>query len=305
MPEEPIALRRWYAEDLKLRAPIQHNLAIVEAFAAAPRERFLGPGPWRILPDGRPDSPFVTPDDDVHWIYHDVLVTIDETRGLNNGMPSFWARNFDHLDLKRGQHVLQVGTGTGYYAAVLAEIVGPDGRVIAVECDDELAARARSNLRPWSHVDVVHGDGRVHDPGDVDAVIVFAGSTHPAPFWLDRLALGGQLLMPLTAENGWGFLLRATRRRYAETSAIDLAMAHDRDRFDATSIGWVGIFPCVGGRDEQAAKRFSGVVDELRRNSPRAQIPFEALHRGDPSAETMDRVWYYGPGFWLERKATT
>ncbi|HEV7982481.1 MAG TPA: methyltransferase domain-containing protein [Xanthobacteraceae bacterium] len=59
---------------------------------------------------------------------------------------------------------MQVGSGTGYYAAVLAEIVGPNGRVIAVECDDDLAAKARDNLRPWAQVEVVHGDGRTHDP---------------------------------------------------------------------------------------------------------------------------------------------
>jgi protein-L-isoaspartate(D-aspartate) O-methyltransferase len=125
------AVRRWYAEDLRLRAPISRNMAIVDAFAAVPRERFLGPPPWRVLSDRRPDHSFETPDGDPRWIYHDVLVTIDQARGLNNGSPSLWAASFDRLDLRRGQRVLQVGTGTGYYAAVLAEIVGPEGRVVA------------------------------------------------------------------------------------------------------------------------------------------------------------------------------
>jgi protein-L-isoaspartate(D-aspartate) O-methyltransferase len=62
--------------------------------------------------------------------------------------------------------------------AILAEIVGPDGRVTAVEYDEALAARARTNLGDWPQVEVVHGDGRNHDPGEVDVVIVFAGSTH-------------------------------------------------------------------------------------------------------------------------------
>ncbi|MGY4408574.1 protein-L-isoaspartate O-methyltransferase [Bradyrhizobium sp. LB7.1] len=51
-----------------------------------------------------------------------VLVTIDASRNLNNGMPSFWAGNFDHLNIARGEQVLQVGAGTGYYSAVLTEI---------------------------------------------------------------------------------------------------------------------------------------------------------------------------------------
>jgi protein-L-isoaspartate(D-aspartate) O-methyltransferase len=300
MGNEGMAQRCWYAEDLRLRAPVRRNMAIVGAFAAVARERFLGPGPWSI--QAYPHDVFLTPNDDPHWVYHDVLVSIDPARQLNNGMPSLWARNFDHLDLKRDQRIMQVGAGTGYYAAVLAEIVGPSGRVIAVECDEELAARARISLNPWHQVDVVHGDGRTHDPGEVDVIIVFAGSTHPAPLWLDRLAPGGQLLMPLTSENWWGFLLRATRCRDYDAESIVLPAARDRNRFDAVSIGGVGIFPCTGGRDEQAAKRFQEALDQLHRGSNFAEIPIEALHRGEPSPEVIDKVWYHGPGFWLERK---
>ena len=198
MGHEGTAMRRWYAEDLKLRAPVRHNMAIVDAFAAVPRDRFFDPGPWPILTERpsiarHPQDYILTPDDDPRWICHDVLVAIDPERGLNNGLPSFWARNFDHLQLKRGRGILQVGAGTGYYTAILAEIAGPDGHVIAVEYDEGLAARARASLVPWPQVEVVHGDGRSHDPGEVDVIIVFAGSTHPAPLWLDRLAPGGQL----------------------------------------------------------------------------------------------------------------
>jgi protein-L-isoaspartate(D-aspartate) O-methyltransferase len=301
MSKEQVARRRWYAEDLRLQAPVQHNMAIVDAFAAVPRERFFGPGPWQILTD-RPRAVqlrkdyIVTSDDDPRWLCHDVLVAIDPTRRLNNGLPSFWAYNLDQLHLTRGQRVLQVGAGTGYYTAILAEIAGPDGRVTAVEYDEELAARARVHLAAWPQVAVVHGDGRTHDPGEVDAVIVFAGSTHPAPLWLDRLALGGELLMPLTGEKGWGFLLLATRPAVQDAAGGALPGARDHDRFEARSIGGVGIFPCAGGHDAEAAKRFS----ELAHGSM-ADIPIAALHRGDPGPEAADSVWYRGPGFWLER----
>jgi len=155
-------LRHWYAEDLALRTPVR-NRSVVEAFAAVPRERFLGPGPWQILPLSRPDQPFTTPDAAPHWLYHDVLVAIDPARHLNNGMPSFWAHNFDRLDLTPGERVLQVGAGTGYYSAILAEMVGPQGRVVAIEHDAELAARAGVNLAQWGWVEAVAGDGRTHD----------------------------------------------------------------------------------------------------------------------------------------------
>jgi protein-L-isoaspartate(D-aspartate) O-methyltransferase len=284
MGDDSVTIRHWYAEDLRLRAPIRRNMNIVEAYAAVPRERFLGPGPWTIRPDTRPDETFATPDTEPHWLYHDVLVAIDLERRLNNGMPSFWAYNLDHLDLRRGERVLQVGAGTGYYSAILAEIVGPEGRVVAVEHDADLAARAAANLAAWPQVQVVAGDGRAHDPGAVDAIVVFAGSTHPAPLWLDRLAEGGRLMMPLTGANWWGFILRAERRG---------------DAFSARSVGGVGIFPCVGGRDDAAGERLQKALQNVQ---PR-YVPIRALHRGEPAAEAGDAVWYAGPGFWLEHAA--
>jgi protein-L-isoaspartate(D-aspartate) O-methyltransferase len=281
------AIRRWYADDLRLRTPVLRNMAVVEAFATVPRERFLGPGPWTLVPFNRLDQPVTTPDDAPHWLYHDILVAIDPEKALNNGQPSFWAHNFEHLDLQRGERVLQIGAGTGYYSAILAEIVGPAGRVTAVEFDAGLAARARAALAPWQHVDVVAGDGRLHDAGEVDAVVAFAGSTHPARLWLDRLADNGRLMMPLTSENRWGFMLRATRRG---------------SEFAAASIGWVGIFPCIGGRDPEAAQRLEEAL-EAPRWSATCDLPIRALHRGEPAPDALHTVWYRAPGFWLERIA--
>lgn len=282
MDDPSTTMRRWYAEDLGLRAPVRRNTAVIDAFAAVPRERFLGPGPWIIRPDVRPEDTFTTPDAEPHWVYHDVLVAIDVERKLNNGMPSFWAHNLDHLDLRRGERVLQVGAGTGYYSAILAEIVGREGRVVAVEHDADLAERARANLKAWLNVTVIGGDGRAHDPGVVDAVVVFAGSTHPAPLWLDRLAEGGRLMMPLTGANWWGFILRAERQG---------------DAFAARSVGGVGIFPCVSGRDEAAGAR----LEQALANVERRHVPIHALHRGEPDPGRAGDVWYAGPGFWLER----
>ena len=296
-------LRRWFAEDLRLRAPVNRHMAIVEAFATVPRERFLGPPPWRLMADRPPYVGVAAPDHSPGWLYHDVLVEIDKGRALNNGLPSLWARCFDQLDLRRSIRVMQVGAGTGYYAAILAEVVGPQGRVVAVEVDAALAAQARQSLAPWRNVEVVAADGCAHDPGEVDIVVVCAGATHPAPVWLDRLAPGGQLLLPLTTEDRLGFLLRVTRARADDASIILLPEARRGDRFEATSIGPVGIYPCIGGRDAAAAKRLRQALNEPGRESWFAPVPIAALHRGEPGAEEMERAWYYGPGFWLERTA--
>lgn len=276
------AARRWYAEDLRFKVPVLRNPQLIEAFASVPREKFVGPGPWRIISEPYSDA-FLTPDTDLRWLYHDVLVTIDASRNLNNGMPSFWARNFEHLDIARGERVLQVGAGTGYYSAVLAEIVGSTGRVIAVETDPMLASQARANLVNWPQVDVISGDGRTVDVGELDVIIVFAGSTHPSSLWLDRLAEGGRLLMPLSDESWKGFLLRVVRRRR---------------RFEAASIGAVSIYPCIGGRDEEAGKRLHAALEGL----PSGKVPIRALHVGDPSSNDTEKVWFQAAGFWLERE---
>lgn len=277
-----VRLRRHYAEELRVAAPVRRNESVIEAFATVPRERFLGPGPWLILPPKRMDCAFMTADAEPHWLYHDVLVAIDRERGINNGEPSLWAWLLDHLDLKPGERVLQIGAGTGYYSAMLAELVGPAGKVIAVEHDAALAAKALDNLRAWPQVETVHGDGTRYDPGEVDAVVAFAGSTHPATVWLKRLAAGGRLLMPLTADNGWGFFLRAVRRGRA---------------FEANSLGPCGFFPCFGGRDARAAPRLRRALARLGGRA----VPVRALHRGKPRPGAKRQCWYAGPGFWLSR----
>ena len=150
------AARGFFAEELRHTARVR-SPAVVAAFAGVPRERFAGPGPWRILsPLLKPDY-WTTEDADPTHLYHDVLVAIDETRNLNNGQPSLWAALFDELDLDRGAHVVHIGAGAGYYSAVLAEIVGAEGRVTAVEIDADLAARARANL---ASAGLSAGDGR-------------------------------------------------------------------------------------------------------------------------------------------------
>ena len=94
---------------------------------------------------------------------------------------------------------MHVGSGTGYYAAILAELVGRAGRVIAYEIDAGLAARATRNLREWGQVTVVAANGCDLPTREVDAIFVNCGVTHPAPAWLDALCNGGRLLVPVTA----------------------------------------------------------------------------------------------------------
>jgi protein-L-isoaspartate(D-aspartate) O-methyltransferase len=229
------ALRR-YAEELAYTAHLT-SPAVIEAFARVPRERFLGPGPWRIFqPYAR--SYWTTPDADPRHLYHDVLVAIDEARWLNNGQPSFLGFLIQALDVREGDHVLHVGCGTGYFTAILAELVGPAGRVTATEVDADLALRSQNNLADRPNVEVFHADGGDHDSGPADAVMINAGATHPRPIWLDALRPGGRMLLPLTGPLGNGWVLKVVRRGAG---------------YAASWVSAITIFPCVGARDEETA----------------------------------------------------
>lgn len=272
------AARRSYAEELKYVAHIRSD-AIVRAFAKVPREKFLGPGPWRI-PWGR--EHWTTEDDDPKHVYHNILVTIDPTRDLNNGQPGFLAFLVDALELKAGEHVAHIGCGTGYYSAILAEVVGKKGRVTAVEVDQKLAALAKQNLSLWRQVSILATDGSRCRLDAVDALLVNAGATHPAATWLNALAPGGRIILPLTIENRSGSVLKVTRLKCG---------------YSARFISQVGIFPCEGARSRRANQQLTVAFQSGTQNAVRS------LRRDKHKPDRM--CWLHGKDFCLSRKAVS
>jgi protein-L-isoaspartate(D-aspartate) O-methyltransferase len=233
------ATRRAFAEEIAAVAQLE-SAALIEAFARVPREHFLGPGPWQIGiavdPDGREYR--TTIDDDPRHVYRDVLVALDPARELNNGQPSALARWIGAAAITAGETVLHVGCGVGYYTAIMAELVGPTGRIAAYEIDPELAARARERLAPWPQVTVVAGDGGAPD-GMFDAIFVNAGATHILPGWIAAVAPGGRLVVPLTMHlsplpGGVGAMFRADRRD---------------GPWPLQLVSSVGIYDCTNARD--------------------------------------------------------
>jgi protein-L-isoaspartate(D-aspartate) O-methyltransferase len=173
-------------------------------------------------------------------VYRDISIALDPTRSLYNGAPSTLVSWIDALGLREGDEVFHIGAGTGYYTAVIAEVVGPRGRVLAAEIDETLGVQARTNLSDYRHVEVVITDGASYDPGGCDAILVNAGVTHPSKFWTDRLKLEGRLVLPLTFEFpnthlGKGALLRIRK---------------EQDGFSAAFMPQpVVIFSCTNNRD--------------------------------------------------------
>jgi protein-L-isoaspartate(D-aspartate) O-methyltransferase len=230
--------RQAFAEELRYVAHVRSD-RVIAAFATVPRERFLGPPPWQVY--DFTDGYWQVPTDDPAAACHNVLFAIDTARELNNGHPEFWARLLDKLDIRQGDKVFHVGTGLGYYTAILAELAGPDGAVVAAEIDPALAKQADQNLAPRNNVQVIAADGAQFDPGPVDVIVVNAGATHPMPAWLATLLPGGRMLLPLTAENGAGTVFRIERLAEPE-------------KFAATAVSGVRIYPCASARAAPAAR---------------------------------------------------
>jgi protein-L-isoaspartate(D-aspartate) O-methyltransferase len=235
-------VRRAYAKRVMFAASTSDR-RVEAAFAAVPREKFLGPGPWQVVRWGFVSNSrgyVTTPTADPVYIYDDVVVALLPERNLNNGQPSLHAVLIAAATPKSGEHVVHIGVGFGYYTAVLAQLVGRRGKVTAIEYDADLAARSAENLAAWPRANVVNGDGTKVDFPPADVIYVNAGATHPLPHWLDRLAEGGRLIVPLTEA---GFPMGDARR-----GAVFRIERHDDD-YLARRISPVAIFPCAGGRD--------------------------------------------------------
>src|SRR5262249_43753618 len=249
-----------------------------QAFAVVRREPFVGPGPWSIFTG---DGYIKTPDDDPAFIYQDTLVALDSERGINIGSPGAHAVWLDALAVKEGETVLQVGTGTGYYTAILAYLVGVAGRVHAYEIDAGLAARASENLKDLPQVDVQPRSGVLHGLPTVDAIYVCAGTSQPSRAWLDALRPGGRLLFPLQPGEGLGGMLHLERPDHGPI-------------WPAKFVSRAQFIGCVGQQGSEASvsleEAFSKGWDRVR------------SFRIDDAKD--DTCWFAGDGWWLSTAVT-
>ena len=283
------AVRAAFADSLRSGARVS-DPRVIAAFARVPREDFLGRGPWLTLPDAAGYRS--TPDADVRHVYADVAIALDAARMLNNGSPGFLARVIEALELKEGERVAHIGCGTGYYAAILAEVVGPRGRVLAVELAPDLVERARKSLARWKQVEVRHADGVTQPDEPVDVVFVQAGVTQPQPRWLDALPVGGRLALAFTA------ILPPTRvRRIVRDHAGWLLVAKKTERgFRARFLEVIGVQALLGGRNAAVQARLRAAYERERGERP----PVASL-RTDAHAQEA-QCWLHEPTWCLSRR---
>jgi protein-L-isoaspartate(D-aspartate) O-methyltransferase len=165
----------------------------------------------------------------------------------------------------------------------MAHLAGPLGDVVAVEIDPVLAAAARRNLAASPQVDVRTGDGAGVDAGEsFDIIFVNAGVTHPLDVWLDALAEGGRMILPLTVPMtpaiGKGLLLRIARRPRSEG-------------WDARIVTYMAIYSAIGIR----AEAFETRLGQALKANP---MPSLKRLRRDSHAATPG-CWLHSPTFCL------
>ncbi len=251
--------------------------ALIAAFARVPREQFLGPPPWRVYAQhGR----IVSLESDPQHLYHDALIVLAADRSINNGQPSLHARCLAAVRPRPGDSAVHVGSGTGYYSALLAELVGPAGRVHAYEIEPDLAARAAQALADRPNVSV-HAQSAFAAPlPPADVLYVNAGASHPPAEWLDALRPGGRLIFPLTDDSGGGVMLLIEHPAHSSGGGHDLACV----------VAHVQFIGCSGARDTLQAQRLShafarGGAEQVR-----------SLRRGTPPDASC---WCAGFDWWL------
>ncbi len=168
-----------------IREGILRDEKVIRAMLAVPREEFV-PANYR------------------NYAYNDTPLPIGY--GQTISAPHMVAIMTQALNPDPGDKVLEVGTGSGYQAAVLAEIVGDSGHVWTIERVKELVEFAKSNLGRLSYlrrVTVIHGDGSLGYPpaAPYDKIMITAAAPEVPEPLLGQLKVGGRLVAPVGDRN--------------------------------------------------------------------------------------------------------
>ena len=129
---ERLEAHRTFFANLITASVGQQGGRLTAAFASTFRERFIGPGPWKVLSAA---GYIETPSDDPAFLYQNLAVALLPEKRINNGEPILHAACLASLDIKEGETIVHVGAGSGYYTAVLAKLTGPSGQVFAYEIE--------------------------------------------------------------------------------------------------------------------------------------------------------------------------
>ena len=144
------------------------------------------------------------PDVPLEHAYSDNAIPTHEEGGLpisSASQPAIVAIMLQQLRVEPGMRVLEIGAGTGYNAALLAELVGPSGAVTTVDIGEVIAAEARGRLASagYPRVAVIAADGAAGWPPNApyDRIELSVGASDITPAWYEQLRIGGLVTLPL------------------------------------------------------------------------------------------------------------
>ena len=228
-------------------------------------------------------------------VYSDeALITRRDDEGKptsSASQPSVVAMMLEALDLEPGMRVLEIGAGTGYNAALMAEMVGDAGLVTTIDIDADVVAQTRRLLARagYGGIRVVEGDGALGDAesGPFDRIVATVGCSDVSWAWVDQLRPDGLLLLPLD----FGGSHPLVKLRVVEPG-----------RLAGFIVGWTG-FMRIQGDMAQAAPWPSRFPDFGGRPPDEVRPLFPALSRAlakEPADVDRQTEWWRVPSAWYD-----
>lgn len=265
-----------YVASLKGLGAIR-TAAVAAAFERVPRHVFIEryfPPPFRtavVADQANPSEQVLA----IAYSLDSVLTHVQDDLPISSASsPQLVATMLESAQLDRGMRVLEIGTGTGYDAALIAHLVGPSGRVVSVDLSAEVTEAARRGLTRGGGipVEVVIGDGADGYAGGApyDRIIVTVGCRTIARSWLRQLREDGLLLVPL--EHAGHHPVMALRRRGLELEG---------------AISTVATFVEAGGRLGE------------RGSLARARLPMISMDVHGAAPSSVCRDYASARGFWF------
>lgn len=256
---------------------------VLDAFRVVPRHLFLPDTPLDEVYSGAAVA--------THWNESGDVVS-------SSSEPAVMAQMLDQLNVRLGQNVLEIGSGSGYNAALLARMVGDDGRVTTLDIDPDVvaAAAARLSALPTANVRPLVRDGWLGAPewGPFDRIEATVAVSDLSTAWVEQLAGDGLLVVPLWLRAGVqaSVVFRRAGARLESTSLVPCgftalrgASAGPETRVKAA--GWTVMFEMHDGDEADHVRRLVQGSPVVRPLAPLPSGWFTAIALREERAVTM------------------